>query len=214
MRASPKVAIFYTTIHIHTHTTFRQALNRALLLMQDFEFSNNPADSGWVLLTSNQLPAQPPPSTALPLSEISNSDFAGMSLVETNAFVRSHSDVLAAQRLSAMNWAVIDQKGLETSTCLIFAQYYNTGEDGGAEGMTDKFRACRIPYEKAHLMIVNLNLANMGFEDFVNQAAGVQEDGSWKWQSFASRTTKEGPTEVEIKRDRALKELRDSGHAD
>ncbi|KAJ7461663.1 hypothetical protein FB451DRAFT_1371347 [Mycena latifolia] len=195
-----------------------KALNRAFLLIQDFEFSNYPADSRWMLLTSKDLPAKPFVASTLPLPEISGNDFAGMSLDEINAFVRSHSSALEGKDLSASNWLVIDQKGLESFTCLVCEQYYNPGDDEGEgegeEGMTDKFRACRLPYEEAHAVIANLDIANMGFEDFVDEDAGPQEDGSWNWVSFSSATEETGSNEVEIKREKALKELRDGGHAD
>ncbi|KAJ7701390.1 hypothetical protein B0H17DRAFT_1004884 [Mycena rosella] len=199
-----------------------KALNRAFVLIQDFEYSEYPADSRWILLTSKKLPADEFETPTLPLSEISSNDFAGMSLAEINTFVRAHSNALSeGPDLSASNWLVIDQKGLETSTCLVCEQYYNSGEeeDGDEEeeeGMTDKFRACRIPYEEAHAMMANLDIANMGFEEFVDEEAGEQEDGSWKWVSFNPETeeTEKGPTEAEVKREKVLKELRDGGHAD
>ncbi|KAJ7701408.1 hypothetical protein B0H17DRAFT_1045297 [Mycena rosella] len=193
-----------------------KALNRAFVLIQDFEYSDR-----WMLLTSKEPPADEFEATALLLSEILSNDFAGMSLAEINTFVRTHSNTLSeGPDLSASNWLVIDQKGLETSTCLVCEQYYNSGEeenkDEEEEGMTDKFRSCRIPYEKAHAMIANLDIANMGFEDFVDEEAGEQEDGRWKWVSFNPETeeTEKGPTEVEIKREKELKELRDGGYAD
>ena len=46
--------------------------------------------------------------------------------------------------------------------------------------MTDKFRAVRIPYTEAWAIFCNLDVANMGFEDWMNEDAGVQEDGAYK----------------------------------
>ncbi|KAJ6603234.1 hypothetical protein DFH09DRAFT_1124027 [Mycena vulgaris] len=200
-----------------------KALNRALLLIQDFEYSAYPADSRWMVLTSTDLTpaASPFAATALPFEIPANGNaFAGMSLTEINTFVRANQDALQAVELSAGDWLVIDQKGLETSTALVCEQYYNSGEEehgGGEEGLTDEFRACRIPYEQAWIMITNLDIANMDFEDFVDEEAGKQEDGSWKWMSFTpdeGRDEGEEPTEPEVKREKALKELREGGHAD
>jgi len=121
--------------------------------------------------------------------------------------------------LSTSNWLVIDQKGLDTDTCIVCEQYYNSGEleDGGdpdsAKGFTNKFRACRIAYESAWLMVTNLDIANMGFEDFVDEEAGEQQDGTWKWQPFEGEES-DKKSEQEVKRDKALQELRDAGHVD
>ncbi|KAJ7123553.1 hypothetical protein C8R44DRAFT_620998 [Mycena epipterygia] len=192
-----------------------KALNRAFLLIQDFEFSVYPDDSTWTLLTSKELPVTPPMATCLPLPDISGTnDFTAMSFAEINAFVRAHDTGLQDLDFSTGNWVIIDRKGLETSTCLVCEQYYNSGEEGGEEGMTDEFRACRMPYEWAHSVFVNLDIANMGFEDFVDEDAGQQEDGSWKWASFPPDTDVKEKSEADIKRDEALRELRDGGHAD
>jgi hypothetical protein len=191
-------------------------LNRAFLLIQDFEFSKYPEEAGWKLLTSKTLTPGEFEASIPPL-RVSSNDFAGMSLEEINAFVRTNAAGLEEMDLSVSNWLVIDQKGLETSTCVVCEQYYNGGsdeEDGEGEAeMTDAFRAARLPYEQAHTMVVNLDIANMGFEDFVDEDAGEQEDGTWKWQSFPpqERDGDEGPNEVQVKREAALKELRDAG---
>ncbi|KAJ7805426.1 hypothetical protein B0H14DRAFT_3882958 [Mycena olivaceomarginata] len=149
-----------------------KALNRALLLIQDFEFTEYPDESQWVLLTSKHLPSTDPGPTFLPVSDISGSNnFASMSFTEINSFIRANEEALRAVDVSAGDWLIIDQKGLETSTCLVCEQ---------------------DPYEEAHSMIVNLDIANMGFEDFVDEEAGEQEDGAWKWRSFDPDTKRQG----------------------
>ncbi|KAJ7123549.1 hypothetical protein C8R44DRAFT_620878 [Mycena epipterygia] len=192
-----------------------KALNRAFLLIQDFKYSVYPDDNPWTLLTSKELPVTPPKATPLPLADISGANgFVAMSFAEINAFVRTHETGLKDADISSLDWLIIDQVGLETSTCLVCEQYYNYGEEGGDEGMTDEFRACRIPYEEAWIMITNLDVGNMGFEDFVDEDAGKQENGSWKWRAFTPDTHAKEKSEVDIKRDEALRELRDRGHAD
>ncbi|KAJ7359888.1 hypothetical protein DFH08DRAFT_1075215 [Mycena albidolilacea] len=195
-----------------------KALNRALLLIQDFEFTEYPDESQWVLLTSKHLPSTDPGPTFLPVLDISGSNnFASMSFTEINSFIRANEEALRAIDVSAGDWLIIDQKGLETSTCLVCEQVYDPGEFGDGDGaeLTSEFRACRIPYEEAHGMIVNLDIANMGFEDFVDEEAGEQEDGAWKWRSFDPDTNdKEGETEADIKRGNVLRKLRDDGFAD
>ncbi|KAF8149245.1 hypothetical protein K438DRAFT_1989008 [Mycena galopus ATCC 62051] len=198
-----------------------KALNRALLLIQDFEYSEYPEGSQWTLLTSKEMPASAPEATALPVSDIRDSnDFAEMSFSEINAFVRANEEALKGIDVSSGDWLIIDQKGFETSTCLVCEQVYNPGEEEeggeGEQGLTSEFRACRMPYEEAHGMIVNLNIANMGFEDWVDEEAGEQEDGAWKWQSFEHTIddTEETVSPEVVKRQKALQELRDGGYAD
>ncbi|KAJ7753296.1 hypothetical protein B0H14DRAFT_3512752 [Mycena olivaceomarginata] len=201
-----------------------RALNRALLLIQDFEYADYPAGSKWVLLTSAQLPSAAPGPMLLPVTHVDFSAdngggnaFASKSLAEISAFVDANGDALLKIGVTWAHWVVIDQKGLETSTCLVCkcGSGFDEEEEEGGGGLTSEFRACRMPYEMALSMIVNLDIANMDFEDFVDEKAGVQEDGVWKWRSFdpSDRGT-EDMTAEEIKREKALQELRDGGYAD
>ncbi|KAJ7083452.1 hypothetical protein C8R44DRAFT_822459 [Mycena epipterygia] len=153
-----------------------QALNRALLLIQDFEFTEYRGESRWTVLTSKQLSSTAATAT-LPLSDVSGkNDFAAMSLAQVSAFVRTLDAGLKQADLSADNWLVIDEKGLETSTCLVCER---SSEDDGEDVPDAAFRACRLPYEEASIMFSNLDIGNMGFEEFTDQDAGEQEDGSW-----------------------------------
>ncbi|KAJ7784241.1 hypothetical protein B0H16DRAFT_1783161 [Mycena metata] len=106
------------------------ALNCALLLIQNFEFGEYPKDSHWTLITSKEALSEPPPATVLPIPDISNKNaFASSSMAEINAFIRENEDFMAKMGVSAANWLVIDQKGLESSTCLVCSQICNPGED-------------------------------------------------------------------------------------
>jgi hypothetical protein len=154
----------------------------------------------------------------LPLPDITDSnDFVSMSLAEINSFIRANEDALSGIDIPSGNWLIIDKKGLETSACLVCEQVYNSGEENGGEGEpghTSEFRACRLPYEEAWSMIANLGM-NLGFEEFVDEDAGEQEDGTWESSSFDPSTDDaEEKTESEVKREKALQELRDNGHAD
>ncbi|KAJ7653908.1 hypothetical protein DFH06DRAFT_1299055 [Mycena polygramma] len=192
----------------------QKELNRAFLLIQDFEYSDYPGDSRWTLLTSEDLPSMAPKATPLPLPEIPSNGFASMPLAEINSFIRANEGVLTDIDVSSSDWLIIDQKGLETSTCLVCEQIYSSGEEAEdfeeGEGLTKEFRACRIPYEEAWSMMANLEIANMGFTDFVDTDAGVQEDGTWKWQSFRPEVN----PKCELEREKAMEELRLGGYVD
>jgi hypothetical protein len=200
-----------------------QAFNRALLLMHDFEYAEYPAGSEWVLLTSAQLPSAEPGPTLLPVTAADFSGgnaFVSKSLAEISAFVDANRGALRNIDVSWGQWAVIDQKGLETSTCIVCR--YGSGlneeeeeEDVEEGGWTSQFRACRMPYEEAYGMMANLEIAKMDFEAFVDRRAGEQEDGAWRWRSFEPRARgTDDMTAKEIKRERALQGLRDGGYAD
>lgn len=91
------------------------------------------------------------------------------------------------------------------------AYYYDPGGGSGGAGLTSEFRACRISYEPAHGMIVNPEISNMGFEEFVDEKAGEQGDGARKWRLFPPNTNAdlEDMAKEDIKRTNALRELRD-----
>ncbi|KAJ7609799.1 hypothetical protein FB45DRAFT_844786 [Roridomyces roridus] len=191
-----------------------KALNRALLLIQDFEFSGYPEDSRWLLLHSKTLPSSRPSATTPPITELPANDFASSnriseSLAKINAFIRAKETALEALDISPYTWLVIDEKGFDTGTCLVCERFYDPTEDeeGNPIGYTDVFRACRAPFEKAWGMTANLDIANMGFEDYVDEEKGEDEDGVWTW-SFP------GGVEQSDERDNALTALRDGGFID
>ncbi|KAF8160218.1 hypothetical protein K438DRAFT_1776567 [Mycena galopus ATCC 62051] len=195
-------------------------VNRALLLIQDFEYTEYPTDVNWRLLISKALPSTLPPATIPPISEIVSNDFVRMTLADVNAFVRARENLLTEINLSSRNWLVIDQRGLETSTCLVCDQYYFhpfqwEGEDDVQEGYTAQFRACRIPYDEAWIVTQNLHIGNLYFEDFVDKDAGEMADGSWRWLSFAPSTEEiETKGESEMQREEESRVLREGGYVD
>ncbi|KAJ6480576.1 hypothetical protein C8R47DRAFT_1136218 [Mycena vitilis] len=206
-----KWAVFVTDVHAP-----QKALNRAFLLLQDFEYGDYPVSSLYTLFISKNLPAKGVGWTSLPLSPTTDNDFASMSLAEINSFIRANESAIFQMGVSARDWLIIDRKGLETSTCLVCEEHYDEDEEEGNDFSTNpEFRACRIPYEEASGMMTNLSIANMDFTDWVDEDAGVQEDGSWRWKSFPPRTVDiEAATEYEVRREKALAELRDGGYVD
>lgn len=192
-------------------------LNKAILLIQDFRFTND-LDSNWVLLSSSTLPDETPKPTVPPLLDFNENDFAGSTFEDINKFLRTNEAKLEALHIATKNWVIIDQKALDTETCLVVEQlyYYNEEQDTG-QFLPDEFRAARVPLTFAWSMYTNLDISNMGFEDFVDEKAGIQEDGAWKWIGPFKRTLsahERADREEEAKRQKALKALRDLGHVD
>ncbi|KAJ7612717.1 hypothetical protein FB45DRAFT_874921 [Roridomyces roridus] len=195
--------------HANQTLALHQPLNRALLLIQDFEYGDYPENGTWVLLTSETLPSTAPVPTKLPITSApDNTDFASASLVEINTFMRAKEQTLAALDLSSRNWVVIDQSGLDASTCLVCEQVYDYTEDdkGNSLGLTAQFPACRAPFEEAWIMMANLDISNMDFEEYVDQEKGQDGEGVWTWSTSFSEEGQQ--------RDKVLKELRDGGYSD
>ncbi|KAJ6493738.1 hypothetical protein C8R47DRAFT_975281 [Mycena vitilis] len=173
--------VFVTAVHPP-----QKELNRAFLLIQDFEYSDYPDKSEWTLWSLKDLPSMAQKATLLPLPEISDNNFASVSLAEINSLLRTNEGALAKIDVSSADWLIIDHSGLETSTCLVCEQIYSCGaeeaEEFEGEGPTKEFRARRIPYEEACNMTTNLEMANTDFTEWVDLDAGVQKDGSWRWK--------------------------------
>ena len=126
--------------------------------------------------------------------------------------MRSHEAGFEKLGMSTKIWLIIDQKGIDSSTCLIVEQMV-AGMDNEDEEIrpTDKFRAVRIPYFEASNIFANLEIGNMDFIDFVDEDAGVQSDGAYKITPDLNPLEDE---ELKDKQDAALEDLRKQGHVE
>jgi hypothetical protein len=187
------------------------------LLIQDFQFTDG-LESNWVLLSSSTLPDETPKPTVPPLLDFSDNEFAGSTIEDINKFLRTNEAKLEALNIATLNWVIIDQKGLDTETCLVVEQlFYWDEEKESGHHLPDVFRAARVALTFAWPMYANLDISNMGFEDFVDEEAGIQKDGTWKWIGPfppSNEALERANREEEAKRQKALKALRDLGHVD
>jgi hypothetical protein len=188
-----------------------------MLLIQDFQYTED-LDSNWVLLSSSTLSDERPKSTVPPLLDFNENNFAGSTFEDINKFLRTNEAKLKALDFATKNWVIVDQKGLDTETCLVVEQpYHFDGVQGKSYYLPDEFRATRVPLTYAWIMFVNLDISNMGFEEYVDAKAGIQEDGTWKWIGpfpSSNEVLERADREEDAKRQKALKALRDLGHAD
>ena len=77
----------------------------------------------------------------------------------------------------------------------------------------DVFSKVRVPWEEVTSMFVNLDIANMDFEDFCNEEHGDDEDNWFSWNSSEFGAAL-GLDEDELaKRGEAIKKLEDEGKA-
>ena len=188
-----------------------QALNRAWILLQDYEFTETPDDGSWILLTSTKLPDVAPKATRLLSDEpIQDTSLANSTLSEISKFIETNEAELGKMEITSDNWIVIDQEGLDSSTCILVNRQFDeeTNEIG------QEFKALRLPLTEAWPMFANLDIANMDFEDWIDEDTGVQEDGLYKWVGpfpTENEGITQGKSDVEAKREAALKAAKDLG---
>ena len=195
-----------------------QTINKALLHLADYEFNCPPQ---WTLILTNPPPTQTTPSIPpLPMSEeptltATTNAFASKSPREIYAYLDypTTQDLFRDAGLSASNWLVIDQKGLEMETCLL-AEYVapEDREDEDWEGNGEGYRMCRIPWARAWGMFCNLDIGNMGFEEWVDEERGPVEGdfGAWAWVGPFERDDEEDE-EVRRKREDAVRKGVEAG---
>ena len=169
-------------------------------------------DSPWVLLTSSGLPDKELNPTTFPVETFSTNDFVGMSFNEIASFMHSNDSKLKDLDVERSVWIVIDQKGIENDTCIVFDR--TMAEETTSE-VGKPFKAGRLPYTHAWSMMANLP-GNMIFGEWMDEDAGIQMDGSYKWVGpfGMNEAQAEGERETEARRKGTMKEMRKLGHVD
>lgn len=105
---------------------------------------------------------------------------------------------------------LLDDEGVENQTILIFNRAGNDPEEDKF-GYVDEFNKVRVPWECAYSMWCNLDIANMGFDEFCNEEDMLDstKDGTprrwWTYKNFMG----EGHYEpFKARAENAIKELR------
>jgi hypothetical protein len=141
----------------------------------------------------------------------SDHGFAGFTMDDVYKFIRTNETRLKELNSNVLNWVIIDQHSLESSSCILAQREF----DGEEMKYEDRFRAVRLPLTRAWSMYANMDIANMGFEDWIDEDVGLQEDGTYKWIGPWPGTN-EGENkldrEIDAKREACLKIAKDLGH--
>ncbi|KAF7312926.1 hypothetical protein MKEN_00977000 [Mycena kentingensis (nom. inval.)] len=207
-----KWPVFVTAPRISLQALNRVLL---LLLDYDLnEYHTDPLKHDWILLTSDQLPpfeidpemdiydlpdsvkakqlrVTPLPLTGPEVFTSTNNAFASWSPSRVRGFVDAPftKERFRAHGISPRDYIVIDQHGLETSTALLCRTYQGLEFSGDFEeippGDDETGVRVRMPYEAMNGMMANLSIGHMAFEAWVDLDRGLQDEGSWRWQSFA-----------------------------
>jgi hypothetical protein len=141
---------------------------------------------------------------------ILNHDFAGANLSDVSNFVETNETQLKKLNFTTYNWVVIDQNGLDSSTCILVHRKY----DPKKKKKSHESEAVRLPFGEAWLMFANMDIANMGFEDWVDDAAGLQDDGTYKWVGPFLPLNEALEREVNARREASLTIAKDLGYID
>ncbi|KAK6396848.1 hypothetical protein LTR95_019515 [Oleoguttula sp. CCFEE 5521] len=157
-----------------------KSLNRALTLLRDWEY-NEGEPNFRVVITRNAYelgsPDKPLAPTELPLPTPFDNAWKAAPLDDVEAYMRDVHRCLPESRFRVRTtlFLVIDDEGLEADEVVLCTRDYNLEMHDYGE----KFRRVRVPIEEAHTMYVNLDVANMDFEDFVDREEEADEDGWW-----------------------------------
>ncbi|KAI7970018.1 hypothetical protein EIK77_000414 [Talaromyces pinophilus] len=177
----------------------------ALLLLDDY-YSDD-SDNCWFLATSKNLPEGLPGITEPEFDKIPENDFAGKSVEEVHECLLKQHDSRRDVNISWIEAVILDPKGFQTDTVSVtnrdMADEESSDYEEGDDIWTNTFKTTRVPCEEVWNVMINLGLANFGFEGLIDEKAGPQDDGTWKYHS----TSLDDPEERDRMRRRIEKRL-------
>jgi hypothetical protein len=138
-------------------------------------------------------------------------DLAGSTMGDISDFVRTNETQLKELNISTLSWIIIDQNGLDCSSCILMHRQYDVEK----MEMSHKFKAIRMPFIETWIMYANLDVANMDFEEWLDEDAGLQDDGTYKWIGPFPPSNEglvQAEKEKEAKREACLKVAKDLGY--
>lgn len=98
---------------------------------------------------------------------------------------------------------LLDEQGVRDQTVIVAKRIFGDG------GYTDEYDKARVPWKSVYLMWCNLEVANMGFDDFVDD---YEPDGS-KGRWFAFRATADDDKDDVEEMEEEIKKLEKDGLA-
>lgn len=147
-------------------------------------------------------PSIPPLNPAV----IDDNSFKSYSARDINEFVRNHDPQLWNLNLNPKEWLIIDQRGIETDTCLVARQINHKPRDP----YPLDWYAIRVP--QAHALEFFLHDLDPSFGEWVESDRDVQEHGYFRWMSRRDDAGLRHRRQVGI--DEALAAMRARGHVD
>ena len=184
-------------------------INEALLSMRDWDDSNGGLDV-FKLVTNRSATQNDDVGTPIPLKSHPEKAWADANLEEIEAYCLDlQRDVTEDEQKGANIFVMIDSEGLENKTCILASIPDDYYEDPSTfRGRYDKVR---VPWDDVYMIWCNLDIANMNFEEFVEEEEGEGDGQGW----FTYHSIYEGDEEHEKdleRRDRKIEDWRRLGH--
>jgi hypothetical protein len=184
-------------------------INEALLSMRDWNNSNDDLDA-FKLVTDRSATQNDDVGTPIPLKSLPENAWTNANLEEIEAYCLDlqRGDTEDEQKGAGL-FIVVDSEGLENKTCILAGLPEDYYENPSAfRGRYDKIR---VPWDDVYMIWCNLDIANMNFEEFVEEEEGEGDEQGW----FTYQSIYEGDEEHEkglARRDRKIEEWRRLGH--
>jgi hypothetical protein len=181
-------------------------INHALLCMRDWEESDGSLDV-FKLITDKATTQNDNKGTPLPLQSTPQNVWTGADLKDIESYcitLKSSDDAHKAANL----FICLDSAGLETKTCILCSlpdAYYD--DPGSFCGRYDKVR---VPWDDVYMIWCNLDIANMNFEEFVEEEDG-DDQGWFRYQSIYEDDDDDRKEALE-KKDREVSRWKQQGY--
>ncbi|KAG4075026.1 hypothetical protein HA402_004572 [Bradysia odoriphaga] len=180
----------------------QKLINRLLLHLRDWEYGEEPTWDNFLFITSKNLPETEEAcgTTIPPISEsdLSNNVWRGKSIADVESFMLSERETVG---LNANSFLVLDEQGVKDGTIILFDSL-----ESGDEEVEVKFKKVRVPWDKAYIMWCNLDIANMDFEDFVDDE-DCDESGWRNYKDWDEGQEADDSNHIKVKRNNAIAEL-------
>lgn len=174
-------------------------INRVLLHLRDWEYGEEPTWDNFQLITTSTLPQGDGTLYTTPSltgSALSNNEWKEKSISDIETFMLSEGNKKIGLNLNT--FIVLDDQGVEDGTVVLLDRLYDDEE----EKLSERFNKVRVPWAKAYIIWCNLDIANMNFEDFVEE----EDDDQPGWWTYMVDEVEEDES-VKEKRQNAIEEL-------
>lgn len=192
-------------LFVNTSSADYKLVNRLLLHLRDWEYGEDPTWDNFHLITTEIIPATDDDCAKPPITEtgLSNNIWASRSISDIESFMLRERETKETG-LNLNTFIILDEQGVKDGTIVLLDSPYN----GDEEKMEEKFYKVRVPWAKAYIMWCNLDIANMNFEEFVDEEQG---DDWWTYSVDQDEDTED--ENVKEKRQNAIAELEQNGFA-
>lgn len=177
-------------------------INKLILTLRDWEFGE---ESHWdnctILRTTEDIMSKEHETDKPPLQELPTIEFRGKSVQEVETLLLTKHKEGA---IDAPLFLILDDEGVEKETIIVAQRAINMSEEADAPLYLDRIDKVRVPWIEADSMWGNLDIGNLGFEEFCVEDEAVDDDGWFKYRGIMGEQYYE---KFVGKRDGMLREL-------